>query len=637
MVNDKILYDSCKTFNIDASSAQSLIESGANPLYEYDGETPLKAYVTKKNNNIKNDVVILLLSSVDYKNINDFDIFEYLCSDNIDIDLLKLLISKGIEINSIKNGINIVEKYATTSNPNVDVFKLLLDKGIPTCSRIQYGYKIKIEQIRRAGEYYNWDDELDDYDYDYTTDYDDRMGKTVLYYYIITRSQDGYATSLDVINYLISREKEMRHYTYREHTTLYYYVGKCDIKREIFDALFDSNYSCHELMNILSNYLRKQFRKKNHKIDNYIVDQLLFDRDTFYILELCNSLRNNILISTILKRYTDSIQDLLLEYVSYHTVYINVIKCMIDEGATLYRFKHINKYFQKIGNRDPKVVEYILKNGILVVDNDNDNDNHNLINIMPLFPTFSIRELDVLSILKLCKPYIDDINKIDKYGCSILYHCVESHSIILVEWLIDNGADINIITKYGFTCISICVILADKYIPEIAELYIKILEIILSKLPTIECIKKTVCYLENNRLYATHIRNKPILETCIKYFILVDYKYTCDTYPSYIEYITDCEKEIADMRQIKINGTDMLTVMYKLNKPTKKRYVNNPIFTDWANKQYKFYNQIIYNANKLIEQSKKIDNMIDEVSTDNNRLSTLPLELRHLIFSYAFL
>ncbi|AGY97261.1 CPXV027 protein [Cowpox virus] len=633
MVNDKILYDSCKTFNIDASSAQSLIESGANPLYEYDGETPLKAYVTKKNNNIKNDVVILLLSSVDYKNINDFDIFEYLCSDNIDIDLLKLLISKGIEINNIKkNGINIVEKYATTSNPNIDVFKLLLDKGIPTCSNIQYGYKIKIEQIRRAGEYYNWDDELDDYDY--TTDYDDRMGKTVLYYYIITRSQDGYATSLDVINYLISHEKEMRYYTYREHTTLYYYLDKCDIKREIFDALFDSNYSGHELMNILSNYLRKQFRKKNHKIDNYIVDQLLFDRDTFYILELCNSLRNNILISTILKRYTDSIQDLLLEYVSYHTVYINVIKCMIDEGATLYRFKHINKYFQKFGNRDPKVVEYILKNGNLVVDNDNDD---NLINIMPLFPTFSMRELDVLSILKLCKPYIDDINKIDKHGCSILYHCIESHSVSLVEWLIDNGADINIITKYGFTCIGICVIMAHACIPEIAEIYIKILEIILSKLPTIECIKKTVDYLSNDRHLLIGNKAKSLLKICIKYFILVDYKYTCDTYPSYIEYITDCEKEIADMRQIKINGMDILTIMYKLNKHTKKRYVNNPIFTDWANKQYKFYNQIIYNANKLIEQSKKIDNMIDEVSADNNRLSTLPLELRHLIFSYAFL
>ncbi|AHB35657.1 ankyrin-like protein [Vaccinia virus] len=634
MVNNKILYDSCKTFNIDASSVQSLIESGANPLYEYDGETPLKAYVTKKNNNIKNDVVILLLSSVDYKNINDFDIFEYLCSDNIDINLLKLLISKGIEINSIKNGINIVEKYATTSNPNVDVFKLLLDKGIPTCSNIQYGYKIKIEQIRRAGEYYNWDDELDDYDYDYTTDYDDRMGKTVLYYYIITRSQDGYATSLDVINYLISHEKEMRYYTYREHTTLYYYLDKCDIKREIFDALFDSNYSGHELMNILSNYLRKQFRKKNHKIDNYIVDQLLFDRDTFYILELCNSLRNNILISTILKRYTDSIQDLLLEYVSYHTVYINVIKCMIDEGATLYRFKHINKYFQKFGNRDPKVVEYILKNGNLVVDNDNDD---NLINIMPLFPTFSMRELDVLSILKLCKPYIDDINKIDKHGCSILYHCIESHSVSLVELLIDNGTDINIITKYGFTCITICVILADKYIPEIAELYIKILEIILSKLPTIECIKKTVDYLDDHRYLFIGGNNKSLLKICIKYFILVDYKYTCSMYPSYIEFITDCEKEIADMRQIKINGTDMLTVMYMLNKPTKKRYVNNPIFTDWANKQYKFYNQIIYNANKLIEQSKKINDMIEEVSIDDNRLSTLPLELRHLIFSYAFL
>ncbi len=81
----------------------------------------------------------------------------------------------------------------------------------------------------------------------------------------------------------------------------------------------------------------------------------------------------------------------------------------------------------------------------------------------------------------------------------------------------------------------------------------------------------------------------------------------------------------------------MLTVMYKLNKPTKKRYVNNPIFIEWTKQQYKFYNQIIYNANKLIEQSKKIDNMINEVSVDNNRLSTLPLELRHLIFSYVFL
>ncbi|AUL80110.1 ankyrin-like protein [Vaccinia virus] len=307
---------------------------------------------------------------------------------------------------------------------------------------------------------------------------------------------------------------------------------------------------------------------------------------------------------------------------------------MIDEGATLYRFKHINKYFQQLGNRHPKVVEYILKNGNLVVDNDNDD---NQINIMPLFPTFSRRELDVLSILKLCKRYIDDINKIDKHGCSILYHGIESHSVSLVELLIDNGTDINIITKYGFTCITICVILADKYIQEIAELNIKILEIILSKLPTIECSKKTVDYLDDHRYLFISANNKSLLKICINYFILVDYKYTCSMYPSYIEFITDCEKEIADMWQIKINGTGMLTVMYMLNKPTKERYVNNPIFTDWANKQYKFYNQLIYTANKLTEQSKKINDMIEEASIDDNGLSTLPLELRHLIFSYAFL
>lgn len=79
------------------------------------------------------------MSSTNYKNINDFDIFEYIESDNIDVELLRLLIAKGLEINSCKNGINIVEKYATTSNPNVDVFKLLLDQGIPMCSNVSYG------------------------------------------------------------------------------------------------------------------------------------------------------------------------------------------------------------------------------------------------------------------------------------------------------------------------------------------------------------------------------------------------------------------------------------------------------------------------------------------------------------------
>ncbi|ABF22770.1 ankyrin-like protein [Variola virus] len=133
-----MLYDSCKTF--DACSAQSLVERNENSL---------NVYVTKKNKknkNIKTDVVVSLLSSTNYKNINDFDIFEYIESDNIDVELLRLLIAKGLEINSCKNGINIVEKYATTSNPNVDVFKLLLDQGIPMCSNVSYGYKIIIEK-----------------------------------------------------------------------------------------------------------------------------------------------------------------------------------------------------------------------------------------------------------------------------------------------------------------------------------------------------------------------------------------------------------------------------------------------------------------------------------------------------------
>ncbi|CAA64096.1 C11L protein [Cowpox virus] len=613
VVWDSMLYDSCKTF--DACSAQSLVERNENSL---------KAYVTKKNKNIKTDVVMSLLSSANYKNINDFDIFEYIESDNIDVELLRLLIAKGLEINSCKNGINIVEKYATTSNPNVDVFKLLLDQGIPMCSNVSYGYKIIIEKVTGFSSVY--DD--DDYYQDYIINIDDKIGKTALYYYIITRSRDK--LSLDVINCLISYEKEILYYTYRSYTTLHYYVGRCDVKREIFDALYDNNYQNNERMNILHNYLRIRYKNKN-PIDNYILDRLLDGCGSKDILVLFNMARYNIIYTSI-KRYKYSIQDLLTRYISHGIVRTNIIKCMIDEGAVLYRYKHVNEYFINIHKVDPKVVEYILKNGVDVVEDDN-----NTINIMPLFPVYvhNNHDEDVLSILKLCKPYIDDINKIDTRGRSILYYCVYYHNTILVEWLVDNGADINIVTKCGYTCIGICIILAYGCIPEIAELYIQILECILSRLPTIECIKSTV---ENiKRRYYVYIYNKSLIEMCIRYFILVDYKYTCDTYPSYIEYITECEKEIADMRQIKINGTDMLTVMYKLNKPTKKRYVNNPIFTDWANKQYKFYNQIIYNANKLIEQSKKIDDMIEEVSIDDNRLSTLPLEIRHLIFSYAFL
>ncbi|ABF22768.1 ankyrin-like protein [Variola virus] len=165
---------------------------------------------------------------------------------------------------------------------------------------------------------------------------------------------------------------------------------------------------------------------------------------------------------------------------------------------------------------------------------------------MPLFPVcvHNNHDEDVLSILKLCKPYIDDINKIDTRGRSILYYCVYYHNTILVEWLVDNGVDINIATKCDYTCIGIgiCIILAYGCIPEIAKLYIQILECILSRLPTIECIKSTV---ENiKRCYYVYIYNKSLIEMCIRYFILVNYKYTCDTYSSYIEYITECKKKL---------------------------------------------------------------------------------------------
>ncbi|AFB76913.1 ankyrin repeat protein [Cotia virus SPAn232] len=622
---NKILYEKCKNFNINSCSVRSLIEYGANPLYEYKCKTPLRVYVSKKNINIKTDVVILLLESVEYKNINDFDIFEYVMSDNVDIGLLKLLISKGLKIDGHKNNMNILEKYATVLHPNIEVFKLFLDNGIPICSDIKYGYKISLENINNVN-YYDWSD---DWYYDYVTNEDDKIGKTILYYYIVTRPLTGFELSLDVIKYMVEYEKEILYYTYRSHTVLYYYVGgKHNIKREIFDVLLDSNYHNNERINILYNYLHKQYRNKYTKIDNYIVNRLLDDCDCYNdtILELFNMLHNNYIITTLLKIYKYSIQSLMVEYLSKHKVYINVIKCMMEEGAILYRVNHLNAYFLKFGNNDPKVVEFILKNGIDVNTDDT-------LNIMPLFSNNVWYEEDTFKILKLCIPYIGDINKKDKYGTSILVHCINSHNLDLVEVLLDNDADINVVTAHGCTCISSCIIMACQCKPKISELYIKILEIILAKIPTIECIKKTIEYLDEKMIIYKH--NESIVKTCIKYFMLVDYMYVCNKYPLYIEYITDCKKEIDDMIQSKIHNTNIFELMCTQNN-MKKRYIKHPVFTEWSKKQYRFYNEIINNANKLIKKSEDVDNLIDNVSVDNNRLSKLPLEIRYIIFSYAF-
>ncbi|AOP31708.1 ankyrin [Volepox virus] len=631
MVNDnsysEILYNSCKAFEIDACSVQSLIKNGASPLYQYDGKTPLNVYVTKENGNIKSDVVVSLLSAVDYKNINDFNIFEYIHCEKVDIDLLKILIDKGLEINCHKNNINIVEKYATTKNPNVDIFNLFFEQGISICSDIQYGYKIVFDNAKLYPSCYDIDE-----DYDYVTDDDDKMGKTALYYYIITRPRNG--ISLDVLNCLLSYDT--RHFTYRRHTTLYYYVGRNDIKREIFDVLYgNGNYLIDERINILVRYLLKQYRNKNYEFDNYIIDQLLYNCINYNIVKLCNYLRDNrTILSIILKKYKYSIQDLLNEYMLSSTIYLNVIKCMVGEGAVLYRFNHINKYFLDIGNIDPKVVEYILKNG--VETGPDDNESNAKIDIMPLFSIFIPNELAIIKILELCMPYIDDINKLDRHGCSILYHCVNGNNTNIVKWLVDNGADINVVTKYGHTCITICIVMSQRCIYEVSKKYIDILEIILRKLPTIECIKKTMEYFNNSGLHIYHTTS--IKELCIKYFLLVDYEYVCITYPSFTNYIDKCKNELDDMFKTKIYNINMYTLMYKINKHMRKRFVKHPVFTEWAKTQYTIYTEIIDEANDFIKRNEEIENLIEDVSMyNNNWMSKLPLEIKDLIFSYAFL
>ncbi|QCW07306.1 ankyrin repeat domain-containing protein CP77 [Camelpox virus] len=148
-----------------------------------EGLTPLGVY--SKRRYVKSQIVYLLISSYSNasnelkSNINDFDLYSYMSSDNIDLRLLKyLIVDKRIRPSKNTNHIHclgLVDIYVTTPNPRPDIVLWLLTSE---CYNTGYVFRSCM--------------------------YDSDRCKNSLHYYILShRESESQSLSKDVIKCLI--------------------------------------------------------------------------------------------------------------------------------------------------------------------------------------------------------------------------------------------------------------------------------------------------------------------------------------------------------------------------------------------------------------------------------------------------
>ncbi|AOP31699.1 ankyrin [Volepox virus] len=401
---------------------------------------------------------------------------------------------------------------------------------------------------------------------------------------------------------------------------LKYYILEPVVDRVIFDSILVENIELnHDIAHILYDYIKSH----QHNIDTYIIDKLLPYITNKDIIRLVISKEYNKHIISIIIKYV-SIQELLLYYLSNENVNLCIINYMVDKGAVLYKIDCINAYFKGFNRKSSHVVDFILKNG---VPDNNNNVKLDLAIILYNNRRYFVDEHTALEICKLCISHIEDINQLGIDGNNLLYHAISSGYLDIVIWLLENGANINTVMRDGDTCLGIAMNRGSVIYRK--EIYLKILEIILKALPSIDCIRAAIS--------SNMCENYNVIKICIKYFMMIDYS-LCDTYTSsFLDYIIECKQELEDIRQMKLCNMTIYELIYK-NKNTSHilhRYSRHPSLTQCINKEYKIYTEVKDNIANAINRRNRIDEIIDYVSTDDNLLSRLPFEIRDLIISQS--
>ncbi|AKJ93638.1 ankyrin [Raccoonpox virus] len=585
--------------------------------------TPLGVY--SRHRCVKTQIVNLLISSYsdsDYtlkSNINDFDMYSYISSDNIDIHLLEyLIIDRRIRpLKTAANSLGLVDIYVTVNNPRLDVLRLLLKSE---CYNTGYVF-------RRCM-------------------YEDDVYKNALHYYILSHTQ---SLSKDIIKCLIDNNISVNGRDEYRAVPVQYYWSCSNIDVEIVKLLIKDMDTCITfddcsqpyIRGVLADYLNPRFRGTPYSVDMAIVDLLIGGRHG--LVGVINSITsydsivyNHEIIDVILNRFRDQdtsiVQTMLMQYLRHSDmVNIPVLQLMLDNGASMNVIVNSNyplhEYFDNNTIVDVDVVRFIVENNGHVAVNHATNSGrlcmYSLITSMFSSCGVHIYETILIDILDILIKYIDDIDMIDNENKTLLYYAVDANNIQLVKRLLEYGASVN-----TTSCSIINAAMAkSRYRREKRTMLV---DLLLSYHPTLErmidAFSKDICYLSIYPLLA-----------CIRYALILDIDF-----PSKIKYnITNLKElkrykiDVDRMKNASISGVSMFDIFFKRSGYDRLRYVKNIEFLNFASKVKWYKDELTSIIIETVKNSELIDSIVDNINIDDNLISNLPIEIQRRIFYYA--
>ncbi|QEQ49555.1 Ankyrin [Orthopoxvirus akhmetapox] len=593
-----------------------------------EGLTPLGVY--SKHRHVKTRIALLLISSYSdsanrlESNINDFDLYSYMSSDNIDLRLLKyLIVDKRIRpsknTNYVINGLGLVDIYVTTPNPRPEVLLWLLKSE---CYSTGYVFRNCV--------------------------YDSDRCKNSLHYYILSHRE---LLSKDVIKCLIDNNVSIHGRDEGGSLPIQYYWSYSTIDIEIVKLLIKDVDTCRVydddsqpyIRGVLADYLNKRFRGTPYSVDMNIVNLLIEGRHD--LIDVVCSITsydsreyNHYIIDNIIKRFRQQdesiIQSMLINYLHYgDMVSIPIIQCMLDNGATMDTTINDNyplhEYFANNNNIvDADVVRFIVdNNGHVAVNHVTNNGRlcmHGVITSRFNNCGYHNYESILIDVLDILVKYIDNIDMVDEENKTLLYYAVDVNNIQFVKRLLEYGASVD-----TPSCSIInSAIRKSSYRRDREEILV---DLLLSYHPALE----TMIHAFNGDI--RYLYPEPLL-ACIRYALILD-----DDFPSKVKYdIAGRHKELkrykVDINRMKnayISGVSMFDIFFKRSERHRLRYAKNPTFLNFVSNIKWYKKELTSIITETVKNRELIDSIVDDVNTDDNLISKLPMEIQREILYYS--
>ncbi|QEQ49358.1 Ankyrin [Orthopoxvirus akhmetapox] len=625
----------------DVEVVKLLLDSGTNPLHKnWRRLTPLGEYTSSTHVTVDTSIVIALLEATRYSNINDFNIFNYMTSKNVDIDLIKVLVEHGFDLTvKSENRRSVVENYVMTDDPVPEIIDLFIENG---CNVLydeededdEYGYAYE--------EYHSYDD-----------DYRPREYGTILHLYIISHlyseSASRSCVRREVVECLLAHGINPSSRDNKYCTALQYYIKAShidiDIVKSLMKGIDDTAYVYIDdatccTRGIMADYLNSGYRY-NTEVDFELVKLFLENGNPHGIM--CSIVPlwrdDNETVSLILKTVNpDTLQQILIKYITFSDVDISLVKYMLECGAVIDK-EAMHGYFRN-GNIDSYTMKYLLEkeggDSVNHLDDDGEipighlcKSNYGFYNFSTNACTKGLHGTStytcpILSAINICLPYIKDINMIDNIGETLLHKAVRHNRLSIVSLLLTSGANVNIQSNNGFTCIAIAINESRN---------IEILKMLLCHKPTLDCIIYSLDRITNI------IDDAYAIKQCIKYAMIIDVcapsKIPEPIRQQYNDYIDLCNKELNEMKNIKVGDNTMFSLIFTDHgAKIIHRYADNvDLRKYYESKQNKIYVEAYDIISNAIVKNDRIHKIIESVD-DNTYISNLPYSIKYKIFEH---